>query len=84
MLKQRRIKDLIEAGWRILEASSDDHKCAQWKTQAIDCLTQLLGPDHIYVSYLKETFGRAGSLSVLSATGILDAAREQLSGMALN
>lgn len=84
MVKQRRIKDLIDAGWCILEAPGDDQECAQWKAQALDCLTQLLGPDHIYVSYLRETFGRTGSLSVLSGTGILDAAREQLCGTTLN
>ncbi len=80
MLAQRRIKDLIEAGWCIVDAPDNDHRFAQWKQQALDCLIQLVGPDHAYISYLRESFGRAGKLSVLSGTGILDAAREQLTG----
>jgi len=80
MLPQHRIKNLIEAGWCIIDSPGDDHGSAQWKLQALDCLTELLGPDHIYVSYLRESCERVGRLSVLSGTGILDAAREQLAG----
>jgi hypothetical protein len=43
---------------------------------------QLLGPGHVYVSYLRESFGRPGHLGILSGTGILDAAREHLAGTA--
>jgi|GEM_PF-1000904 len=80
MPTQQRIEDLIVAGRCILDASRGENGVAQWKAQALDCLTRLLGPDHVYVSYLRESFGRAGRLGILSATGVLDAAREQLSG----
>lgn len=78
MQSRHRIEDLIQAGWRILNGPGDDQESAQWKARALDCIERLFGPDHIYVSYLRESFGRSGRLSVLSGAGILDAAREQL------
>jgi hypothetical protein len=81
MQAHQRIEDLIEAGRCILDASRAHDASAQWKAQALDCLTLLFGPNHVYVSYLRESFGRGGSLGILSATGILDAAREHLTAL---
>lgn len=80
MQADQRIEELIEAGRCIVDASPGDRSSAQWKAQALNCLTLLLGPDHVYVAYLRESLGRTGSLGILSATGILDAAREQMTG----
>ena len=56
MYVEHTINDLIETGWSILDARKDEAAASKWKTQALDCLTSLLGPDHIYVSHLKDFF----------------------------
>jgi hypothetical protein len=78
MYVEHTINDLIETGWSILDATTDEAAASKWKTQALDCLTSLLGPDHIYVTHLKDFFRKTGRGSLLAGTGILTAAREEL------
>ena len=72
------IDDLIRAGWIIIDASKDEEAAARWKTRALECLTGLLGGDHVYVANLKNFLRRPGRGSLLAGTGILTAAKEEL------
>lgn len=82
MYVEHTINDLIETGWYILDTRTDEAAASKWKTQALDCLTSLLGPDHVYVTHLKDFFRKAGRGSLLAGTGILTAAKEELAGKA--
>jgi hypothetical protein len=76
------INDLIEKGWSSLDAGTDEAAISSWKAQTLDCLTFLLGPDHIYVTHLRDVFRKARTDTLLAGTGILTAAREELAGKA--
>ena len=80
MYVEHTINNLIATGWSILDARTDEAAASKWKTQTLDCLTSLLGPDHIYVTHLKDFFRKAGRGSLLAGTGILTAAKEELAG----
>lgn len=82
MYVEHTINDLIEMGWSVLDANADEAEVWKWKTQTLDCLTFLLGPNHIYVIHLKDFFRNSGRNSLLAGTGILTAAREVLAGKA--
>jgi hypothetical protein len=74
------IQNLIEEGWCILDAPGNDTASIRWKNQTVDFLTELLGPDHVYVTYLRDSFDETGKVSILSGTGILDAVGKELVG----
>ncbi|MGO9570755.1 MAG: hypothetical protein ACLP5H_24785 [Desulfomonilaceae bacterium] len=80
MYVEHTISDLIETGWSILDARTDEAAASKWKTKALYCLTSLLGPDHIYVTHLKDFFRKPGRGSLLAGTGVLTAAKEALAG----
>ncbi len=48
MFVEKRIDDLIEAGWHVLDSDFDKAAFQHWRKQAVECLTDLLGPDHAY------------------------------------
>ncbi|HMK37619.1 MAG TPA: hypothetical protein VK463_21280 [Desulfomonilaceae bacterium] len=73
------INDLIEAGWHVLESDFDDAAFHHWKKQVFYCLSALLGPDHAYAECFREHVGEAEKKNILTGSGILTAAREQLS-----
>jgi hypothetical protein len=83
MLSEQTIEGLIVQGWIILDAVDDD-AYFKWQTQAVDCLTALLGANHFYCMRLRAFFKETGRKGLLAGTGILAAAREHLAGTELD
>ncbi len=71
-----RIDDLIEAGWGVLDSDFDPVAFQRWRRRAFDCLTALVGPDHVYTRHFENFVRQGGKRDLLAAGGILSAAKE--------
>ena len=49
---EQRIEDVIEAGWGVLDSYFDPIAFQRWRRRAFDCLTAVVGPDHVYTRHL--------------------------------
>lgn len=76
MSVEKRIDDLINAGWHVLDSDFDVTAFRQWRKRAVDCLDSLLGPDHTYSRHFRDYVNRQEPKSILAAGGILTAAKE--------
>jgi hypothetical protein len=47
MSVEKRIDDLIEAGWFVFDSDFDAIAFQQWRRRVFDCLTAVVGPDHV-------------------------------------
>jgi hypothetical protein len=74
-----RIDDMIEAGWGVVDSDFDPVAFQRWKQKAYDCLSAMVGPDHVYTKHFAEFVTNCGKADVLAASGILSAAKEHLS-----
>jgi hypothetical protein len=74
---ERRIDDLIEAGWGVLHSNFDPIAFHHWRRSAFDCLTAMFGPDHVYTKHFEKLVRQGGKTDLLAAGGILIAAKEQ-------
>ena len=61
MSLQRQIDSLIEAGWDVIESDFSPMSIERWRSQAFDCVTHMVGPDHGCARYFEECVNRAGS-----------------------
>ncbi len=62
---ERKIDELIDAGWDVLYSDFDVRAFDQWKKSAFSCLSALLGPDHKYTPVVSQLCGdRGGNESV--------------------
>ncbi len=75
MLVEKRIDELIEAGWEVLRSDFDERAFLNWKKRAVDCLTDLVGSEHMYTAYFKDFVTAADSRKVLAGSGLLFAAK---------
>jgi hypothetical protein len=78
MLSEKRINDLIEAGWHGLETGFDESAFQNWRREAFKCLTAMMGPEHPYTLYFKEYVHHYRRAGLLAGGGILSAAKEEL------
>jgi len=79
MIGEKRIDDLIEAGWHVLDSDFDTAAFQQWRKQAFECLTDLLGPDHSYTrSFRNYVQSVEEEKKPTSGGSTLTAAREEL------
>jgi hypothetical protein len=78
-----RIDDLIEAGWGVLVSDCDPVAFQRWRCGALDCLTALVGSDHVYTRQIGIFVRQGGKRDLLVAGGILSAAKEQMAGTEL-
>lgn len=46
MYSQKRLDDLIEAGWHVIDTEYDEQALYFWKKKAYDFLSDFVGPDH--------------------------------------
>jgi hypothetical protein len=74
---ERRIDDLIEAGWGVVNSDFDPLAFHHWRRSAFDCLTAMFGPDHVYTRHFENFVQQGGETDLLAANGILSAAKEQ-------
>ena len=79
MSVEERIDDLIEAGWGVLDSDFDPVAFQRWRRRAFDCLTAAVGPDHVYTRHFEHFVRQGGKADLLAASGILSAAKEQVS-----
>lgn len=77
MSVEQRIDDLIEAGWGVLDSDFDPVAFHRWRRRAFDCLTAMLGSDHVYTRHFENFVRLGGKTDLLAAGGILSAAKEQ-------
>jgi hypothetical protein len=78
MCVQRRIDDLIKAGWGVLESNFHPAAFHNWRREAFFCLNVLLGPDHAYTDYFRSYVQEAEKKNLLVGGGILTAAKEKM------
>jgi hypothetical protein len=69
---------LIKAAWDVIERDFDETAFLEWRETAVEYLTEMLGPDHYYTKHFGHKFLQAEAMGVLSGTGILSAAKEQI------
>ena len=74
---ERRIDDLIEAGWGVVDSDFDPIAFHHWRRRAFDCLTAMVGQDHVYTRHFENFVQQGGETDLLAANGILSAAKEQ-------
>ena len=82
MAAAKRIDDVIEAGWYVVESDFDAGAFRTWKERAFECVASLMGPDHPYTRYFGEFVSEAKKNNVLTGEGILTAVKEQVAGIA--
>ncbi len=80
MSVEQRIDALIEAGWGVLDSDFDPVAFQRWRRKACDCLTAMVGPDHVYTRHFENFVRQEGEADLLIAGGILSAAKEQMAG----
>jgi hypothetical protein len=80
MSMEGRIDDLIELGWGVLDPDFDPVAFQRWRRKALDCLTNMVGPDHVYTRHFERFVRQEGEADLLIASGILSAAQEQMAG----
>ncbi len=80
MSTERRIDDLIEAGWFVLDSDFDPAAFHYWRQRAFDCLTDMLGPDHYYTRHFSTLLRQGEKVETLAAVGILSATQQQMAG----
>jgi hypothetical protein len=78
MLFEKRIDDLIEAGWGVLESNFDESAFQNWRKEAYMCLSTILGPEHTYTRFFKRYVDRYPRAGLLTGGGILNAAKAEL------
>ena len=83
MYVEERIDDLIEAGWGVLDSDFDPIAFHHWRRRAFDCLTAVVGPDHVYTRHFAHFVRQGGKTDLLAAAGILSAAQQRIAGNGL-
>ena len=71
----RKIDDLIAAGWDVIDADFDAAAFKRWREKALECLTELVGPDHAYTQYFNDYVRTFETKAVLAGEGLLISAK---------
>ncbi len=83
MFIKGRIDDVIESGWRVLDSDFDQIAFHHWRQSALDCLTDMLGPDHVYTRHFENIVREGGKKDLLAGNGILSVVRQGIAGSGL-
>jgi hypothetical protein len=54
MLMERRVNDLIAAGWRALGTDSGPVGAQHWRRNVFDYMNGVYGPDHVYTVHFQD------------------------------
>lgn len=54
MYVDKRLEDLIEAGWHVVDTEFDPNALYFWKKKAADFLSDFLGPEHVFTKEFRE------------------------------
>lgn len=70
MSLETQIDSLIEAARKVIESDFSPSSLSKWRSEAFDCVTHLMGPDHTCTRYfeacVEEGKGGAGSRDALA------------------
>ena len=77
-MPEKRIDDLIRAGWHVLDSDFDEAAFQNWRREALKCLTVMLGSEHAYTQYFKGYVHHPQRAELLTGEGILSAAKEEM------
>jgi hypothetical protein len=75
---ERKIDELIKAGWDVLDSDFDPIAFQHWRVKAYECLSAMCGPDHVYTKYFEQFVQQSEKTDTLAAGGVLVAAKEQI------
>ncbi len=78
MYSGKRLDDLIEAGWHVVDTEFDAEALYYWKKKALDFLTDFVGPDHAYTRSFKDCIQQTEQFDPLDGSDILTAATKDL------
>jgi hypothetical protein len=78
MCIEKRIDDLIEAGWKVLDTDFDPVAFENWRIRVVACLSELLGCDHPYTKYFIINLQEPKKNNLIVGGGILTAASYDL------
>ena len=74
----KKLDDLIETAWHVVNTDFDKRAIYKWKKQAFDYLAENLGHDHYYTQYFKNCVEELEQQNLLAGSGILTAAKEEM------
>ena len=77
-MPMRRLDYLIKAAWHVIHSDLDYGAIYQWRKQAADFLDVHLGPNHFYTQSFKRNIEEIEQRNLLTASGILIAAKEEI------
>ena len=75
---ERQFDELIKAGWGVIDSDFDPVAFQHWRLKAYECLSAMMGPDHVYTRYFEQFVEKGEKTNVLAAGGVLVAAKEQI------
>jgi hypothetical protein len=70
----KRLDDLIEAGWHVLDTEFDAEALYYWKKKALDFLTDFVGPDHTCTQSFRDCIQQTEQFAPLDRGDIFAAA----------
>ncbi len=74
----KRLDDLIEIARHAVNTKFDMQAIYQWKKQSLDFLAEHLGHDHFYTQSFKNYMDELEQQHLLTGSGILTAAKEEM------
>ena len=75
----KRLEELIEAGWDVIETDFQEDAFQQWREKAYKYIVSTVGEDHPYAGYFRQYVRKSKPTDVLAGGGILIATKEDVS-----
>jgi hypothetical protein len=79
MYSGKRLDDLIEAGWHVVDTEFDAEALYYWKKKALDFLTDFVGPDHTCTQSFRDCIQQTEQFEPLDISDILAVAPKDAS-----
>jgi hypothetical protein len=73
-----KIDKLVQVGLEAYKDDLDMEAIHQWKIRALELLVDQLGPSHYYTRYFQDHIRKAENQNLLTGSGILSAAKEEI------
>jgi hypothetical protein len=74
MYSGKRLDDLIEAGWHVVDTEFDAEALHYWRKKALDFLTDFVGPDHACTQSFRDCIKPTEQFDPLDRSDMLQAA----------
>jgi hypothetical protein len=71
MYSGKRLDDLIEAGWHVVDTEFDAEALYYWRKKALDFLTDFVGPDHACTQSFRDCIKPTEQFDPLDRSDIL-------------